>query len=144
MALDRNGLEIIDDEDCWLLLGSQHVGRLGVCLAGRPEIFPVNYVVDQDDDGAPSLVFLSAPGSKLAGALLGTAVCFEIDAADPLFHTGWSVVAHGRAAEVDTLDELVRVEELPLRPWGPSEKRNYVRITVDEVTGRRILPPGST
>jgi nitroimidazol reductase NimA-like FMN-containing flavoprotein (pyridoxamine 5'-phosphate oxidase superfamily) len=122
VALDRNGLEIIGEDDCWLLLGSQHV---------------------DDDDGAPSLVFLSAPGSKLAGALLGTAVCFEIDAADPLFHTGWSVVAHGRAAEVDTLDELVRVEELPLRPWGPSEKRNYVRITVDEVTGRRILPPGS-
>jgi len=143
VALDRNGLEIIDEHDCWLLLGAQHVGRLAVCLGGRPQIFPVNFVVDHDDAGTPSLVFLSAPGAKLAGAVLGTAVAFEVDAADPLFHTGWSVLAQGRAEEIETIDDLMRAEELPLRPWGPVEKRDYVRITVTEISGRRILPAGS-
>lgn len=143
MALDRNGLEIIEEADCWVLLGAHHIGRLAVCLGGRPEIFPVNYVIDRDEAGTPSLVFLSAPGAKLAGAVLGTAVSFEIDAADPLFHTGWSVLAQGTAEEIETMDELTRAEELPLRPWGPIEKRNYVRVTVTTISGRRILPTGS-
>lgn len=139
VAFDRNGLEIIGESDCWLLLGAAHIGRLGVCLGGRAEIFPINFVVDGTDEHR-SIVFLTSPGSKLAGAILGGQVAFEVDAADPLFHTGWSVVVHGDATEVERLDDLMVAEELALRPWGPTEKRNYVRIVPSSVTGRRILP----
>lgn len=141
MALDRNGLEIIEVDDCWQLLEAHHIGRLAVCIAGRPEIFPLNFVVDRDRDGRPSLVFLTSPGTKLAGAVLGASAVFEIDSADPMFHTGWSVVVHGEATEIDTTDELEAVASLPLRPWGPGAKRNYVRLVPTEVGGRRILNP---
>lgn len=139
VAFDRNGLEIIEERDCWLLLQAAHIGRLGVCVGGRSEIFPINFVVDGADDHR-SIVFLTSPGSKLAGAVLGGQVAFEVDAADPLFHTGWSVVVHGDAAEIERMDDLLAAEELALRPWGPTEKHNYVRITPTSVTGRRILP----
>ena len=135
--LDRNGLEVLTEDECWMFLSSQHIGRLGVAIAGEPDIFPVNYVV-QDR----SVVFLTAEGTKLAGAVLGLSVVFEIDAADPLFHTGWSVILRGRADEVEKMDDLVAVEELPLQPWGPGKKRRYVRVT-GTVSGRRIAVPGS-
>ena len=136
---DRNGLEVLSEEECWQLLRHQHIGRLAVCIAGQPEIFPVNYAVHEG-----SIYFLTAEGTKFAGAVLGSGVAFEIDAADPLFHTGWSVMVRGRAVEVETMDELVVVEELPLRPWGPGVKKRYVRIVADQVTGRRIAVPGQT
>lgn len=135
--VDRNGLEVLSEDECWAFLRAHHIGRLGVSIGNQPEIFPVNYVVH---DGA--VLFLTAEGTKLAGAVLGTSVVFEIDAADPLFHTGWSVIVHGTAEEVDHLDDLVAVEELPLQPWGPGAKHRYVRIRPYSVTGRRIASPG--
>jgi nitroimidazol reductase NimA-like FMN-containing flavoprotein (pyridoxamine 5'-phosphate oxidase superfamily) len=133
---DRNGLEVLTDDECWRFLEAHHVGRLAVSIANQPEIFPVNYVV-QDR----TIVFVTAEGTKLAGALLGSGVAFEIDAADPLFHTGWSVVMRAHADEVTQLDELVEVQELPLRSWGPGDKRRYVRLTPHRLTGRRISHP---
>ncbi|MFZ4670319.1 MAG: pyridoxamine 5'-phosphate oxidase family protein [Microthrixaceae bacterium] len=133
---DRNGLEVLTDDECWRFLEAHHVGRLAVSIANQPEIFPVNYVV-QDR----TIVFVTAEGTKLAGALLGSGVAFEIDAADPLFHTGWSVVMRAHADEVTQLDDLVEVQELPLRSWGPGDKRRYVRLTPHRLTGRRISHP---
>ena len=133
---DRNGLEILTDDECWRFLDAHHVGRLAVSIANQPEIFPVNYVVHRR-----SIVFVTAEGTKLAGALLGAGVSFEIDAADPLFHTGWSVVVRGQADEITQLDDLVEVQELPLRAWGPGDKRRYVRVTPLRLTGRRISHP---
>ena len=34
--------------------------------------------------------------------------------------------------------ERARAEQLPLRPWVPTEKHTIVRIAVDEISGRRF------
>jgi nitroimidazol reductase NimA-like FMN-containing flavoprotein (pyridoxamine 5'-phosphate oxidase superfamily) len=42
-TVDLNtGLEEIESGECFEFLAAERVGRLGVVLAGRPEIFPVN------------------------------------------------------------------------------------------------------
>ena len=48
-----------------------------------------------------------------------------------------SVIIRGRA-EVLEGAEKARAEQLPLRPWVPTEKHTVVRITVNEITGRRF------
>ena len=40
----------------------------------QPDIFPINYVVDHG-----AVVFRTAEGTKLAAAVLGQGVAFEID-----------------------------------------------------------------
>ena len=57
----RTWLEILGTEACWELLASAPVGRLGVVVDGRPEIFPVNFVTDDR-----TIVFRTEVGSKLA------------------------------------------------------------------------------
>ena len=131
---EPTGLEELDEEQCWQLLQRHPIGRLAVSIRNKPEIFPINYVVD-----GRSIVFLTAEGTKFAAAVLGEAVAFEIDAADPLFHTGWSVVVAGRAEEIERLDDLLAAEDLPLRPWAKGRKTRYVRIVPERVTGRRIV-----
>jgi nitroimidazol reductase NimA-like FMN-containing flavoprotein (pyridoxamine 5'-phosphate oxidase superfamily) len=138
-TFDRSGLEVLSEEECWRFLESHHIGRLAVAIAGEPEVFPVNYVVDDR-----TIVFLTAEGTKLAAALLGRAVAMEIDAADPMFHTGWSVVVRAHAHEIERLDDLMAAQDLPLRPWGPGDKRRYVRLVPTAVTGRRIVAPGGS
>lgn len=132
----RTGLEVLYGDECRRLLGQRHVGRLGVAVAGRPVILPVNYVVDAEG----TIVFRTDEGLKLRSALRGTMVAFEIDETDTTYHTGWSVLVTGVAEEIDRPEDVEHVEGLGLRPWAPGPKAHYLRIRPLTMTGRRIQP----
>jgi len=132
----RTWLEYIQPPACWDLLSSAHVGRVGVVVDSAPEIYPVNFVVDQQ-----SIVFRTDPGSKLRGLDRSPSVCFEVDAIDPEECTGWSILVKGRAVELVTGEELRKVVTLPLRPWAHGAKAHWIRIRPEQVTGRRIHGP---
>ncbi len=120
-------------EECWALLERHTVGRLAVDIAGRPDIFPINYVVDCD-----AIVFRSGAGTKLAGAVLNRHVAFEIDGYAPDQRVTWSVVVKGSARELESMSDRYRAENLPLYPWVASDKPDFVRIDPYLVTGRRF------
>jgi nitroimidazol reductase NimA-like FMN-containing flavoprotein (pyridoxamine 5'-phosphate oxidase superfamily) len=121
----------LDEHQCWDLLRSQEVGRLAVAIANHPDIFPINYVVDH-----ATVVFRTAEGTKLAAAVLGESVAFEIDGeADG---EAWSVVIKGAAVEIERMYELFDAVELPLYPWHVAPKHRFVRILPEMVTGRRF------
>ena len=120
-------------EECWSLLRNHAVGRLAVDIAGRPDLFPINYVVDE-----ATLVFRTGAGTKLAGAVLNRHVAFEIDGFLPDERVAWSVVVKGHAREIGPMLERYRAEDLPLFPWVASDKPDFVRIDPTLVTGRRF------
>lgn len=131
--IERTGLEDIPTEECWSLIAGRTVGRLGVAIKNRPDIFPVNYrVIDGE------LLIKTAPGIKLAAATLGPAIAFEVDDVDEATHHGWSVVVHGTAHEVTDLEGVLAAEAEAPETWAESEKTRFIRIIVDEITGRRI------
>lgn len=126
----------LDEEECFRLLARVHFGRVGLVDGGRPVVLPVNYVFDH-----PYVVFRSTAGSKLHAALAGRSLAFQIDAVDPMYHGGWSVLAYGPAEVVDEASEVARLAQLPLRPWWTEAQDRWIRIRVDEVTGRRLREP---
>lgn len=130
---DSDHTEILSDDECWRLLESTSVGRLAVDVAGRPDIYPINFVVD---DGA--LVFRTGAGTKLASAVLMHHVALEIDGYLPRERTAWSVVVKGWADQVERMQDVFDAEDLPLFPWAAHPKPNFVQITPHEVTGRRF------
>ena len=93
------------------------VGRLAVAIANHPDIFPINFVVDH-----ASVVFRTAEGTKLAGAVLGQAVAFEVDGYDARSGEAWSVVIKGRARELELMQDLFEALDLPLFPWHAAPK----------------------
>jgi nitroimidazol reductase NimA-like FMN-containing flavoprotein (pyridoxamine 5'-phosphate oxidase superfamily) len=127
------GTEVLDDAACWALLAEADVGRLAVDISGRPDIFPINFVVD---DG--SIVFRTGPGTKLAASALLHHVAFEIDGYEPENRVAWSVVVKGRAHQIERMQDVYDADDLPLFPWVASDKPDFVRITADEITGRRF------
>lgn len=133
MTDGEHRLDALDTDECWRLIARSTVGRLAVSIANHPDIFPVNYVVD-----AGTIVVNTAPGTKLAAAVLGHGVAFEVDELDHDTHTGWSVVVKGEASEIEDLAGLMNAEELGIETWATSDKTRFVRITPVEVTGRRI------
>jgi nitroimidazol reductase NimA-like FMN-containing flavoprotein (pyridoxamine 5'-phosphate oxidase superfamily) len=132
---DRAYQELSVDE-CLHLLGAHRFGRIAVVVDGRPSVFPINYALDGD-----SVVFRTAPGTKLSGAALGH-VAFEIDEVDETTQTGWSVVVHGVGNEITTtLDQhSERLRALTIQTWVPGEHGHWVSILPQSITGRRLRP----
>ncbi|MFI7482514.1 pyridoxamine 5'-phosphate oxidase family protein [Kocuria sp. M1R5S2] len=138
MTWYREDVEELTAEDCWDLLGPAGTGRLAVVVDGEPEIFPVNYAVDEG-----TVVLRSGKGTKTAGALSGASVAFEVDGRDASAGRAWSVVLKGHAQDVPPGHELMNALELPLFPWQAGRKDTFLRILPAAVTGRRfsVLEP---
>ena len=134
--VDWSGQEVICSEECWRLLGSSPVGRIGFVDEGSPVILPVNIALD-----GHGVVFRSAPGSMLDMAIMERGVCVEVDHWDPMAHTGWSVLAKGVPQHVVDRETVERLEQLPVMPWSrPDLRVEWIRVTVEEISGRRIGP----
>jgi nitroimidazol reductase NimA-like FMN-containing flavoprotein (pyridoxamine 5'-phosphate oxidase superfamily) len=129
----RTGTTILEPHECWALLRSNEVGRLAISIMNQPDIFPINYVVDHG-----AVVFRTAEGTKLAGAVLGQSVAFEVDGYEAEHGEAWSVVLKGRAVELERMQDVFDACDLPLFPWLASPKPRFVRIEPDSVTGRRF------
>jgi nitroimidazol reductase NimA-like FMN-containing flavoprotein (pyridoxamine 5'-phosphate oxidase superfamily) len=133
MALDRNGLEILDRDACRHLLGLQVLGRVGVTVDALPVVLPVNY---QLFDG--QLIIQTERGTRLAEATHDTVVAFEVDNIDADGTGGWSVAVTGIANEVTDPDVIAQLRVLPFTRWVRNENDRYVGISLDLMSGRRI------
>lgn len=125
-------------EDCLRLLAGHRFGRLAVDMGdGTPVIRPVNYHFDPHSQ---SVVFRTAPGSKLYALIRASNAAFEIDEIDVASHTGWSVIIQGVTDEITDPREVRRLNELGPESWAPGHKGHWVRIRAWTVSGRRIKP----
>jgi uncharacterized protein len=122
---------VLGEEESWNLLASVALGRLVVTKSGRPEIFPVNFVAKR-----PTVLFKTAPGTKLLTAALNHEVAFEAD--DHGLSEGWSVIVRGIARVLSSDGEIAKAERAQLLSWIPNIKPYYVAIDVSEITGRRF------
>lgn len=124
-------VSVLSEDQCWNLLARGELGRLALALHGDPDIFPVNYVID-----GPRILFRTAPGSKLAELTVNPRVAFEVDEYDE--RSAASVVAKGTAERMELQREIDAADALPLAPWIPTLKYRWVRIVVNEISGRRF------
>jgi nitroimidazol reductase NimA-like FMN-containing flavoprotein (pyridoxamine 5'-phosphate oxidase superfamily) len=132
---DTSGLEILTQAECLRLLGSVPLGRLVYTDGGLPAVRIVNFVLDAD-----TVVFASADGDKLRAAERGYVVAFEADAIDLDRHLGWTVTSVGHLSVVpaDEAERLAR--KVRLHSWAPLHDSRLIRLGIESVTGRRLLP----
>jgi len=132
MSVTDDGATILPVHECWDLLAGVTLGRLVTSVDGRPEIFPVNYVVQRR-----TVLFRTAEGTKLVSTAINNHVLFEVDDHDAA--QGWSVIVKGVARSLRTQEEIEDAERAQVLPWTASEKKtHYVRIKPEVVTGRRF------
>ncbi|MDZ7676110.1 MAG: pyridoxamine 5'-phosphate oxidase family protein [Acidimicrobiales bacterium] len=135
MEFDRNGLRILDRDECVRLLAQSTVGRVGVSSGALPVVLPVNFLLDGD-----RILIRTAPGTKLDAALNDAVVAFEVDDFDPLHHAGWSVLVTGTSRVIDDSEDLRRIGTLPLAHWAPADDGHVVAISTEMVSGRQMSP----
>ena len=134
MELDRTGLEVLTRAECLALLRTSLVGRVIVTDRALPAAFPVNFAMLDDD-----VVFRTTAGSKLEVASAQAVVAFEVDDLDPIGQTGWSVLIQGLARRIQDPADVTRAGTLPFQPWAPGKRLEFMRISSELVSGRRLL-----
>jgi nitroimidazol reductase NimA-like FMN-containing flavoprotein (pyridoxamine 5'-phosphate oxidase superfamily) len=132
---EKDAVERLSEEECLRRLAQQELGRIVTHVGDVLDIFPVNYVLD-----GSAIVLRTAEGSKLFELTVNDDVLFEVD--DHTDDDAWSVVVRGTARRLETTDEVAAADALPLRPWVPTLKYNYVRITPLSLTGRAFRRTG--
>jgi nitroimidazol reductase NimA-like FMN-containing flavoprotein (pyridoxamine 5'-phosphate oxidase superfamily) len=130
-------MQVIPTDECYRLLTTHEIGRIGINAENHPLILPVNYAVD-----GTTLVIRTRPGTILRAAPHAN-VTFEVDEIDRRTRSGWSVLVRGQAEEVGEehrADLVARTHRTGVEPWAPGEHGNWLRVIVHDVSGRRIVP----
>jgi len=121
----------LSEQECWDLLAAHEVGRLATTAGGVIDIFPITYVIDRE-----TFVFRTGPGTKLVELTINDQVALEIDHYDE--SSGYSVIVHGRAEQLDSMGDIDAAAALPLTSLFPTDRPRFVRITPTSITGRRF------
>jgi len=129
-------LEPVDTASCLRLLRATEVGRLAVVVDDRPRIVVLNHLLDGGD-----VLFRTREDSMLAGLTAGRAVhaAYEVDSAFPVLRSGWSVIASGLLSR-DSDPDAVERARAKIEAWAQGERDTVLRLTIDEVGGRRVGP----
>lgn len=122
--------------ECLRLLRSAGVGRILFTDSALPAATPVVFALD-----GQTVVFRATADSRLARAVDGAVVGFEVDHIDEGNWSGWSVLLIGVAEVLCARSEVRWAEQLDLIGGLGDERVAYVRITPGAVTGRRIGAP---
>lgn len=122
----------VPEQECYELLRTTTVGRVGFVTDGRVEIFPVNYNLSGQD----VFVRTSSDGILRRLAEERPQVAFEIDYHDDLAGVGWSVLMHGELSLANVED----AQAVPTRssPWAGSERIVPLQFRIESISGRRV------
>ena len=133
----RSEVEDLSRDECERLLASQKLGRIAIVVDGRPQIFPVNYVLEDD-----VVVFRTGGGLKLERSPM-TPVAFETDMVDTLAGEAWSVVVQGTAQDItEAIDtRSLRLRHLAVDPAVPGDRPYWMGVYLRDISGRRFRIP---
>jgi nitroimidazol reductase NimA-like FMN-containing flavoprotein (pyridoxamine 5'-phosphate oxidase superfamily) len=138
MTDNNSPVQVLSTDESLELLATKTFGRLVVHRTNDVDLFPLNYTVYEG-----KIYLRTAEGTKLFSLNLNGDVLFEADNVEATgtdTGTAWSVIVKGQARILTASDEINAAEELPLKPWLPTLKYNFVEITPNEdgVSGRHF------
>lgn len=133
MSENTDVIQNLSGEESLELLATKTFGRLVVRRKDDMDLFPLNYLVHEGE-----IYFRTAEGSKLFSLTLNNDVLFEADNVDGDSQEAWSVVVKGTARTLSSNAEIEAADQLPLKPWLPTLKYNYVVVSPNEISGRKF------
>ena len=134
-AARKRALRTLSPAECFGLLETGGIGRVGFASADGITMLPVNFAVT-----GKAIIFRTAPDTLLAVYAHGP-VSFQADRLDEALREGWSVLVHGHARTITDEREVKRLEDRThLEPWAGGARDLYVRIAPTRISGRCIEP----
>ena len=134
--VDRGMLEILSWTECWDLVGREPLGRIAFVDGDEPAVLPVNHVRDEH-----TVLFRTTHGGRRSTRSIAGPVVFEVDGYDSDDRTGWSVLIHGQAEQLEAATAIERLADLGHELRGDqAHAAVWVEVAPEHVSGRRIPP----
>jgi hypothetical protein len=125
--------DVLGRAECLALLGSAHLGRVGLSVDALPVIVPVGFSVMGDR------VVLGAHADRRAVAAIdGAVVAFEADEWDRRTGSGWSVLVQGPAHRLVDRADLVPLTGAAELPSWIAEASEIVVVSTEVISGCRL------
>jgi len=124
--------------ECWRLLSTRPVGRLGFTDRALPAIRPTHFVIRDEQ-----LVLATLNDRKVVTADRGDVVAFEVEDYDPDTREGWWVSTVGRAGLIIDRAEIDALDRLGFTPWSDHPERQYIAVQITALHGRRLIRDSS-
>ncbi len=128
-----NRLKELDTSECLRLLGQRGIGRAAVNTPDGPHLVPVSYAVIEG-----TIAIRTSPYSLLGTYARASMLAFEVDELDEATQRGWSVVVRGRCLLETDPTALRQLRSLLPEPWAPGARTLYLRLPLDQVSGRSV------
>ncbi|UJP08831.1 pyridoxamine 5'-phosphate oxidase family protein [Microbacterium sp. KUDC0406] len=125
-------IRVLDEDQCFSLMASTTVARIGFLHDGRMEIIPVNFLVRDR-----LLTFRVSEDGILASLPEQPDVAFEVDHLDDLAGAAWSVLMSGRVEPIDP-SEVNSGDAARTRPWAGGTRELWLRFVPERVSGRSV------
>jgi hypothetical protein len=129
----RGSLVELSRQECFELLAEKVVGRVAFVDDDGPVVLPVNYALDNE-----TVLFRTSASSSMVGHLRNGTVAFQVDEADEVTESGWSVLVRGVATFEQPKGTGPANHPRP-SPWVQGSRNLVVRISAHVLTGRRLL-----
>jgi uncharacterized protein len=120
-------------DECLRRMAGVAIGRIVYTRQAMPAVELVNFAISDGD-----IVIRTSRSGKLAAAVAGAVVAFEVDQLDPAAETGWSVTAVGQSRAVTDPADVERLGRIGLAAWAPGDRAHYIRISPQILNGRVI------
>jgi uncharacterized protein len=133
MQADGAFLEELTRDECLRRMADVAIGRIVYTRQAMPAVELVNFAIADGD-----IVVRTSRSGKLAAAIAGAVVAFEVDQLDPAGEAGWSITAIGESREVTDPADLERLGRIGLAAWAPGDREHYIRISPRIINGRLI------
>ena len=125
--IDRNGLEVLDRDECLQLLSGLGPRPRAVSVGALPVILPVNFLLDGEPHPHPHRARHQARRPRSQDAV----VAFEVDHIDPFSHGGWSVCVTGHGSGGEGRGGARRVEGAPAAALDAERVGHVMAVSIE-------------
>lgn len=122
----------LSDQQCFELLTTTTIGRVGFASNSTFHILPVNFALS----GREVIFRTSQDGLIAARADVLEPVAFEVDYHDPLGAMGWSVLAQGLLSTAPVEDAAALGARV--NPWADPDRSLVLKYRITSVSGRAV------
>lgn len=128
--------ERLDASECWRLVRSRAVGRVGIVSGNELQITPVNYRADGE-----AVYFRATAFGPVSRHAHHQATVIEVDDIDSAGFSGWSVQLSGPTHHVVDGPTMAALWS-PTQPhvWEAGQESIWIAMDVQDIQGQRVGP----
>lgn len=130
-------MKALTREECYQLLSTNYIGRIGYISRGSPEIIPITYYYDKQQE---AVISYSSEGNKITAMRKNPNISFQVDEIKSL--TNWkSILILGKFQELSRSDAKVTLHHFSQGVKRVIREKEHLNLTYLKEFSSKVESP---